>query len=101
MFLYQRFIQAKISVFHKKREEAGLKHVKDFKAFIEYSNDMSNVYSNIAEYNPRKKRKVLVVFGDMIADMINKNNFTQYSLSYFLGVGNYISHNNISRYQRI
>ena len=39
--------------------------------FIEYSNDMQEVYKNIEEYNPSKKRKVLIVFDDMIADMIN------------------------------
>ena len=38
---------------------------------MEYSNDMQDVYKNIEEYNPGKERKVLIVFDDMIADMIN------------------------------
>ena len=38
---------------------------------MEYSNDMHDVYKNIEDYNPGKKRKVLIVFDDMIADMIN------------------------------
>ena len=38
---------------------------------MEYSNDMSDVYKNIEDYNPDNKRKVLIVFDDMIADMIN------------------------------
>ena len=38
---------------------------------MEYSNDMQDVYKNIEEYNPGKKRKILIVFDDMIADMIN------------------------------
>ena len=38
---------------------------------MEYSNDMQDVYKNIEDYNPGKKRKVLIVFDDMIADMIN------------------------------
>ena len=38
---------------------------------MEYSNDMQDVYKNIEEYNPRKKRKVLIVFDDMISDLIN------------------------------
>ena len=38
---------------------------------MEYSNDMEDVYKNIENYNPGKKRKILVVFDDMIADMIN------------------------------
>ena len=32
---------------------------------------MQDVHKNINDYNPRKKRKVLIVFDDMIADMIN------------------------------
>ena len=40
---------------------------------MEYSNDMQNVYKNIEDYNPIKKRKVLIVFDDMIADMISHN----------------------------
>ena len=38
---------------------------------MEYSNDMQDVYQNIEDYNPKKERKVLIVFDDMIADMIN------------------------------
>ena len=40
---------------------------------MEYSNDMQDVYKNIEDHNPIKKRKVLIVFDDMIADMINNN----------------------------
>ena len=54
-----------------KREKAGLNHYDDPKAFMEYSNDMQDVYRNIEDYNPRKNRKVLITFDDMIADMIN------------------------------
>ena len=53
------------------REKVGLNHYDDPKAFMEYSNDMQDVCKNIEDYNPRKNRKVLVVFDDMIADMIN------------------------------
>ena len=31
---------------------------------------MQDVYKNIEEYNPGKKRKILIVFDDMIADII-------------------------------
>ena len=54
-----------------KRESIGLKHFNDPKAFIEYSNDMHDVYKNIDDYNPDKENKILIVFDDMIADMIN------------------------------
>ena len=54
-----------------KRESIGIKHFNDPKAFIEYSNDMHDVYNNINDYNPDKENKILIVFDDMIADMIN------------------------------
>ena len=41
-----------------KREITGLKHFNDPKAFIEYSNDMQDVYKYINEYNPDKERKI-------------------------------------------
>ena len=56
-----------------KREKVGLSHFNDPKAFMEYSNYMQDVYKNIEDYNPIKKRKILIVFDDMIADMINNN----------------------------
>ena len=55
-----------------KRESVGISHLNDPKAFIEYSNDMYKVYKNIDNYNPDKESKILIVFDDMIAVMINK-----------------------------
>ena len=54
-----------------KRESVGLKHFNDPKAYIEYLNDMKNVYKNINNYNLGKENKVLIVFVNMIADMIS------------------------------
>ena len=62
--------EAKYQYLYNKREKVGLDHYDDPKAFIEYSNDMQDVYKNIEDYNPRKNCKVLIVFDDMIADMI-------------------------------
>ena len=56
-----------------KREKVGLNRFNDPKAFMEYSNDMQDVYKNIEDYNPIKKRQVLIIFDDMIAAMIDKN----------------------------
>ena len=55
----------------KKRESTGLKHLNDNKAFIGYSNDMDDIYENIEEYNPNMKHKVLIVFDDMIPDILS------------------------------
>ena len=63
--------EAKYQYLINKREKVGLDHFKDPKAFMEYSNDMQDVYNNIENYNPGKKRKILIVFDDMIPDMIN------------------------------
>ena len=54
-----------------KREKVGLDHFKDLKAFIDYSNDMQDVYKNIEDNNLGKKHEVIIVFDDMITDMIN------------------------------
>ena len=62
---------AKYQYLINKCEKVGLDHFKDPKAFIEYSNDMQDVYKNIEDYNPGKKHKMQIVFDDMIADMIN------------------------------
>ena len=55
----------------KRRESIGVKHFNDPKAFIEYSNDIQDVYKNINDYNPDIENKILIVFDDMIADMIH------------------------------
>ena len=63
--------KAKYQFLINRRESTGLKHFNDPKASIEYSNDIQDVYKNINEYNIDKKRKIMIVFNDMIADMIN------------------------------
>ena len=47
-----------------KQESKGLKHLDDSEAFIEYSDDMDDIYKNIEEYDPNKKRKILINFYD-------------------------------------
>ena len=63
--------EAKYQYLINKRESVGINHFNDPKAFIEYSNDMQDVYNNIDYYNLDKENKILIVFDDMIADMIN------------------------------
>ena len=65
--------EAKYQFLIDKRDSTGLKYLNDSKSFIEYSNVMDDIYKNIEEYNPNKKRKVLIAFDDTIADiLINK-----------------------------
>ena len=51
------------------REKVGIENLKNPKAFIDYSQTIDDVYENLEDYNPTKKRRVLIVFDDMIADM--------------------------------
>ena len=65
--LYEAKYQYLINI----REKVGIDHHNDPGAYTEYSNDMHDVYKNIGEYNIDKERKILIVFDDMIADIIN------------------------------
>ena len=59
----------------KKREDAGIRHLNDPNAFIECSNTLHDVYENIDDYNPSRKRKILIVFDDMIANIMTNKKF--------------------------
>ena len=63
--------EAKCQYLITKREKVGLHHFNDPKAFTEYSTDIQNAYVSIEEYNLDKDNKVLTVFDNAIADMIN------------------------------
>ena len=76
--------EAKYQFLINKRESTGLNHFNDAKAFIEYSSDMQNVYKNIDDYNTDKERKILIVFDDMTADMINKKNLNSIVTELFI-----------------
>ena len=58
--------ESKYEYLIKNRENTGIKHLNDSKAFIECSNTMNDVYANINNYNPKRKRKILIVFDDIL-----------------------------------
>ena len=64
-------ILTELSIFSWKTANKGFKHFNDSKAFTEYSNNKDIIYKNIEEYNPNKKHEILIVFNDMIADMLS------------------------------
>ena len=66
--------EPKYQLLVEKRENAGTKKFNDPTAFIEYSNTM-DVFSNIDEYNPKRKRRILIVFDDMISDIMTNKKF--------------------------
>ena len=63
--------KAKYQYLIKMHEKVCIDHHNDPIAYIEYSNNMHDVYKNINYYNPDKENKILIVFDDMIADMIH------------------------------
>ena len=60
-----------MSILINKRGSTVSKHLNDSEAFTEYSNIMDDIYKNIEEYNPNKKCRILIVFDDMIANMLS------------------------------
>ena len=67
--------EPKYEYLNKKRKDAGIKHVNNSNAFIKYSNTMDGVYENNNNYNPKRRRKVLIVFDDMISDIKTNKTF--------------------------
>ena len=67
--------ESKYEYLIRNRKNAGIKHLNDSKAFIECSNTMNDVYENIDDYNPNRKRKIFIIFDDMIADIMTNKKF--------------------------
>ena len=68
----------------KKREDVGIKHLNDSKAFIEYLQYMDDVSNNTNDYNSNRKRKLLIVFDNMIADIMTKKKFQAIIIELFI-----------------
>ena len=72
IYLYAKYPhEAKYQFVINKWQSMVLNHFNDPKAFIDYLNDMQDVYKNIDKYNTDKEGKILIVFDDMTGDMIN------------------------------
>ena len=76
IYLYAKDLsEPKYQFLIKKRGNAGIENLNDPSTFIEYSNTMDDVYNNIYDYNPKRKRKILIVFDNMIADIMTNKIF--------------------------
>ena len=76
IYLYARDLnEPKYKILIKKNKDAGIKHLNDPNAFIECSNTEDDVYENINDYNLNRKRKILIIFDDMIADIMTNKKF--------------------------
>ena len=73
IYLYARDLnEPRYEYLIKKRENVGIKHVNNSNAFIEGSSTMDD---NIHDYNPSRKRKVLIVFDGMMTDIMTNKKF--------------------------
>ena len=74
--MYERDLnKPKYKILIKKHKGAGIKHLNDQNAFIECSYTMDDVYENINDYHLNRKRKILILFDDMIADIMTNKKF--------------------------
>ena len=71
-----------------KREQVRIKNLNDPHAFIEYSSDMNDVLEDINNYNKKRDKEVLIIFDDMIADIMRSEKFKRYLKNFLLGVEN-------------
>ena len=76
IYLYAKDLsEPKYELLINKREQAGIKNLNDPHAFIECSNDMDDVLDDINNYNKNRDKKLLIVFDDMIADIMSSKKF--------------------------
>ena len=61
-----------------------MKYLNDFKAFIDYSKDMNKIHENFEENNSNKKRQTLIVFTDVVVDMLSNKIFNLIVTELFL-----------------
>ena len=75
IYLYARDLnKPKYQLLIEKHKNVRIRHFNNPNAFIECSNMIDDVYENIDDYNPSRKRerKKLIVFDDMIADIVTR-----------------------------
>ena len=76
IYLYAKDLsEPKYELLIKKPQNAGIKHLNNPNAFIQCSNTMDDVYEDIDDYNPTRKRKILIVFDEMMADIMTNKEF--------------------------
>ena len=73
IYLYAKDLsEPKYEFLINNRRNARIKNYNDPNAFIEHSNTMDDVFENIDDYNTKRKRRILIVFDDMVADIMTK-----------------------------
>ena len=78
IYLYAKDLEEpKYQLLIKTREQAGIKNLQDKNAFIECSNSMVDIYDDINDFNEKRKRKVLIVFDNMISHVMSNEKVQQ------------------------
>ena len=68
IYLYTKGLsETKYEFLIGKHEDARTKHLNNPNVFIECPNTMDDVYEKIDDYNPSRKRKILIFFDEMMA----------------------------------
>ena len=85
IYLYARDLsEPKYQFLIKKLEDAGIKHVKNPNAFIACSDTMDDAYKDTDNYNPKRDKKVLIGFDDMISDITRNKKFQTITKALFI-----------------
>ena len=71
IFLYAKDLsEPKYEFLINNRVDAGIKNLSNPNAFTEYSNTMDDVFINIDNFNTKRKKRVFLIFDDMMADIM-------------------------------
>ena len=85
IYLYAKDLEEpKYQLLINKREKAGITFNNHSNAFIEYSNSMDDILSAIEDYNKKKKRKILIIFDDMISHVMSDKKAQQILIDLFI-----------------
>ena len=85
IYLYAKDIEeSKYKLLIDKREKAGLKKLNDKNAFIECCNSMKDILSNIEDYSKKRRKKVLLIFDDMISHVMLDKKAQQFLKDLFI-----------------
>ena len=85
IYLYAKDLEEpKYQLLINKREKAGINFNNHPNTFIEYSNSMDDILSDIEDYNKKKKRKILIIFDDMISHVMSDKKAQQILIDLFI-----------------
>ena len=85
IYLYAKDLEEpKYKLLIDKREKVGINFNNDLYAFIEFSNSMDDILSNIENYNKKRKRKIHMIFDDIISHVKSERRAQQILTDLFI-----------------